>query len=178
MKTSKLPRQLSKNASQYHKKVGELLSDPVFSGYKVRQEYPVKKVNPGFSSGREKFDWAVLDLRVVVEIMGQQHFSPVCFGGIDKEQALRNLRDTRARDENKRIAALEAGWGYVVLKFDEIKDLTVDKLIRIITFANIVSGPADLVKPKKTEKPRRKYNWPTGQKIPSRKFPKRIKNDN
>ena len=94
MKPTKTPIQTATNASTLHKHVGAiLLAIPAFQGYEVRQEYPVVKVDPKYPSGREKFDWVVLGARIVIECHGEQHYEPVCFGGIDIDQAKRNLMD-------------------------------------------------------------------------------------
>lgn len=183
MKTSKTPDKLAKNASKLHKKVGEILtSSPMFSNYEVRQEYRVSAVNPEFDSNREKFDWAVLGAKIVVECHGQQHYSPVRFGGISEDQAKRNLTELQEKDRIKRQAAQEAGWAYVVVRYDE-EDLDEESLLERIREALVEpvikkslkriksmfkSVPAKIPKPKK-------YNWPKGQKIPSRPFPKRKK---
>jgi hypothetical protein len=55
----------------------------------------------------------------VIELHGEQHYKPVTFGGITREEAEENFRQQNIRDENKRKAAEEAGWIYIVFKFDE-----------------------------------------------------------
>lgn len=182
MKKSKLPRQLASNASTLHKHVGELLTSiEALKGYEIRQEYPVKKVNPEFKSGREKFDWVVLGAKIVIECHGEQHYMPVCFGGVDEDEAKRNLMDVQERDEKKQKAAEDAGWTYVVVRYDEPK-ITAEQLSKKIGEALAVTiversmkammGMVDSVK-KTTIK---KTTWPN-RKIPSRPFPKREKYD-
>lgn len=185
MKSSKTPRQTAKNASKLHKHVGELLTNSqMFKQYIVRQEYRVSAVNPNFESNREKFDWAILGAKIIVEVHGQQHYGPVRFGGIDEDQAKRNFSGLRERDEAKRQAAEEAGWAYIVVKYNE-PNITEDELLQRIrdTLANMVVRSsfekikkivAKSVKQKaKIPKPD-KYNWPKG-KIPSRPFPRKKK---
>jgi hypothetical protein len=96
MKTSKIPTNLAKNASQLHKHIGELLVQ-LYPGYQIRQEYCVSKVNPEFISGREKFDWVIVKLNVVIEVHGEQHYLPVCFGGISEEKAIKEFREKKSR---------------------------------------------------------------------------------
>ena len=126
MRRSRLPQETAKNASKLHQKVGMLLVE-LFPRYAVRQEYSVNLINPSFLSKREKFDWVVLGLNIVVEIHGEQHYSPVCFGGIVKEKAKRELRKRKEKDWEKEQAALSANWLYIVVKFDE-KGITTEEL--------------------------------------------------
>ena len=181
MKKSKLPQQLAKNASKLHKHVGKLLVQ-LFPGYEVRQEYPVNKINLGFKSGREKFDWIVLGLNVVIEAHGIQHFKKTCFGGITGDEAKRNFRKQRERDWKKEEAVREAGWAYVVVKYTE-KDITLAELSSKILEAIKDSQIAKEIVPAKFkvklqsrgfQKPQNGYQWPT-RKIQSRKFPKKSK---
>ncbi len=177
MKRAKTPQQLAKNASKLHKHVGQLLVG-LFPNYEVRQEYPVSKVHVGFKSNREKFDWVVLGLNVVVEVHGEQHYRPVCFGGITGDQAKRNFRKRQEVDWDKQDAAQRAGWAYLVVKYDE-KKMTAEELSSRISEAIENSKPAEEITPAKPKAKIQgrgfqkiegyKHKWPTRQ-IPSRKF--------
>lgn len=52
------------------------------------------------------FDFAVLDsnnsIMFLIEYQGEQHFQPVCFGGIPVEQAQNNYRENQYRDKIKK----------------------------------------------------------------------------
>lgn len=189
MKTSKTPIKLAKNASKLHKRVGELITNSeMFKAYEIRQEYRVSAVNPDFHSNREKFDWVILGANIAIECHGKQHYVPTRFGGPkDEEKAKRELRKLQDRDESKRQAALEAGWAYVIVRYDEL-DITEEELlerIRVALAATIVNKSFDAVssivkkgkeaKPVKKAKIKNRSNWPKGQKIPSRPFPKKRK---
>jgi hypothetical protein len=176
MKRAKTPQQLAKNASKLHKHVGNLLVE-LFPTYEVRQEYPVNKINPSFESSREKFDWVVLGLNIVVEVHGIQHYEPTCFGGITGDQAKRNLRKRQEVDWDKQEAAEKAGWAYLVVKYDETK-MTAEELSSRIVMAIADSQQAEEIEPAKPkakiqsrgfQKKTEEYKWPT-RKIPSRKF--------
>jgi len=172
MKTSKIPTQLAKNASKLHKRVGRLLTseDSPYKFYEIRQEYRVSDVNVVYKSNREKFDWAILGLNVVIEIHGQQHYKAIRFGGIDIEKAIENFKRRQILDAQKQQAAEEAGWAYVVVKYDETNiDIGVltDKIARALEAVS-----EDIEKPFKQKQKiptRGEYKWPT-KKIPSRKF--------
>lgn len=175
MKRSKLPTQLAKNASKLHRHIGQLLTDSQFANYELRQEYHVSKVNPDYSSNREKFDWAIIGLNVVIEIHGEQHYRPVCFGGMTQDQAEKNFRRRQELDEEKKLAAEEACWAYVVVKYTEkeitLQDLT-DKITEAVT--NSKEGIYTQNKPKAKIQGRGfqksdNYNWPK-KKIQSRGF--------
>ena len=176
MKRSKLPQELAKNASKLHKHIGILLTE-LYPNYEVRQEYPVSKVNVGYKSNREKFDWVVLGLKIVIEIHGEQHYGHVCFGGEVLEQAKRNFRKRQEVDWKKYKAAQKAGWAYLVIKYDE-KKITAEELSSKISQAVEDSQPSEDIKPikpkakiqnKDFQKKEGGYEWST-RKIQSRKF--------
>lgn len=183
MKRAKTPLQLAKNASKLHRHVGQLLVE-LFPAYEVRQEYPVSKVNLSYKSNREKFDWVVLGLNIVIEVHGEQHFRPVCFGGITLDQAKKNFVKRQEVDWEKQEAAQKAGWAYVMVKYDE-KKIEVEELSSRISEAIQESTPAEEIVPAKPkakiqgrgfgqqkssfQKPKDGYKWPT-KKIPSKKF--------
>ena len=124
MKSSRFNYAYRENASLLHKTVGEVLrNSPLFSGYRVLQEYPVSKVNYTYR-GNHWFDWVVLDLHVVFECQGRQHYALATFGGISPEEAHTNLLDQRYRDNEKMDAAVAAGWTYIDIPYYDIDDIT------------------------------------------------------
>ncbi len=132
-KSSRRKKEYRKNASKLHKAMGNLLyASPVLSSYRIYQEYPVNMVSPYFDSGREKFDWVILDLMVIIECHGQQHYQPVRFGGMPKKEAEVKFVQQIRRDMAKKDAAKKAGWTYVVFKYDE-KDINLNSLMAKIT---------------------------------------------
>lgn len=182
MKPTKIPTQLAKNASKLHKHIGQLLVE-IYPHFDVRQEISVSKINPDFPSNREKFDWAVLRMNIVIEVHGIQHYQPTCFGGITMDQAKRNFVKRQEVDFEKEMAARYVGWAYVVVKHDE-KRITKDELYERIVEAIQDAGPAQETKrdrlrstiqspgfrkdgPKRKiqsrgfEKPKDGYKWPT-----------------
>jgi very-short-patch-repair endonuclease len=191
LKPSKRPGNLAKNASKLHKHVGELLtSSSLFNGFEIRQEYNVCKINPSYESGREKIDWVILALNVCIEVHGQQHERPVCFGGIDMSEAEDNFRRQQERDAAKKKAVEDVGWAYVVVWYNE-KDITLEALqarinqaikdIKVEESKEKLNGIKRKMecddrqknRPRSKSKiPQRKeHKWPK-QKIPSRKFGK------
>lgn len=120
MKIRRLDYKVRNNASKLHKQIGEILrGEAPWNGYKVYQEYPVKRVNKDWKDGRAKFDWVILDLKVVIEVHGEQHFKPVTFGGIPQEEAVRDFRKRVLQDKLKKEAAEAAGFKYIMFRYDE-----------------------------------------------------------
>jgi very-short-patch-repair endonuclease len=168
MKTSRIPTNLAKNASKLHKRVGELLVQ-LYPGYEIRQEYCVKKVNPEFSSGREKFDWVILKLNVVCEIHGEQHYKIVCFGGITEEEATKNLEKRKQVDAEKQKAAEEAGWAYIIIPYwdnkidsDSLKKLIIEAIQNAKPYKVFNEKEKPKIQSRGFQKPpeRHKYKWP------------------
>jgi len=183
-KTSKTPLKIAKNASKLHRHVGELLdSCKMFENFEIRQEYRVHLVNPEFESNREKFDWVVLGMNVIIECHGKQHYTPTRFGGPkDEQKKLRDFKALKARDEAKQTAAEKAGWAYVVVSYkeDEItEEELLDRIRKAITKSALAKSAESLsllekvTKKKKEEprykakiqspgfqKPKGKYQWP------------------
>lgn len=178
MKKTKTPIQLNKNASKLHRYIGELLTSEgsLFRYYEIRQEYNVSKINPDYSSNREKFDWVILGLNVVIEIHGKQHYEPVCFGGITKNKAKRNFLRRLQLDQQKQKAAKEAMWAYVVVKHNET-NITLNELTARIHDAieQVTEGiytqqkPKAKIQSKSFQRSDKKHQWPI-RKIPNRKF--------
>jgi len=178
MKQSKIPSKLQKSASALHKAVGEVLtSSKVFENFEIRQEYRVSAINPSFPSNREKFDWVILGVKVVIECHGKQHTVPARFGGISQEEAERKLRQTQDRDYEKQKAAEEAGWTYIIVQYnEEVTEELVTERIKEAMAAQIIERTFKKLETLVAAKPKakipspKKYNWPKGRKIPGRKF--------
>ena len=48
-----------------------------------------------------RFDYFIPDINLLIEVDGEQHFRPVCFGGITKERAELIFRKSQERDKIK-----------------------------------------------------------------------------
>lgn len=173
MKKTKTIHETAKNASKLHKHVGKLLTE-LYPNFEIRQEYPVNKVNVSFDSGREKFDWVILGLNIVCEIHGEQHFKPVCFGGITMVEARKVFEKRVEVDKIKKDLAEDVGWAYVVVKYDE-KKITNNELSQRINDAIKNSKPrkeVKSVKPKQAIQSRGFSKDRPKQKIQTRGFQK------
>ena len=122
MKTNRLNWEYRKNASKLHRAVGEALraEGSLFANYKIYQEYPVDRINTSYGSSAHKFDWVVLDLALVIEAHGKQHFVSTSFGGKEDFQKM-TLVGQQIRDRAKMSAAVEAGYTYVMVPYTDEK---------------------------------------------------------
>lgn len=136
MKSARFNKEYRENASSLHKIVGDiLLYGNTFKLYKIYQEYPVKAINPDFYNPQCKYDWVILDLKIVIEIMGEQHYKPVRWSrDITVGEAEMNFQDTQRKDEQKKNAALEVGFSYVALDFKTVRERNFNegRLLQII----------------------------------------------
>ena len=125
MKNSRFQYGYRSNASSLHRKVGETLrTSTLFSGYQIYQEYPVCRVNPGYDETSHHFDWVIMGIDVVIECHGKQHYEAVDFSGKAEDGGIGALQATRRRDNQKREAALEAGFTYIEIPYTAEKTLT------------------------------------------------------
>jgi len=154
MSNARLKQGYRKSASLLHRAVGDiLLKNPVFEHATIYQEYPVNRISRYFDSGREKFDWVILDpFRAIVECHGKQHYKPVRFGGITEEAARENYEGQVVRDAKKQEAAQKAGYAYIIVKYDEVP--TVELIIERIANHEFYSHDVEETLP---ESPQRKW---------------------
>lgn len=147
--------------SKGHLLIGSLLAQ---TNFKIQEELPVSAIAD--TKYRGWYDWAILDLKVVIEIHGEQHYQATSFGktspGEDKvEQAVSNLALNKLRDSNKERIATEAGWGYLAVPYTELSGLTTEKLLAQINKVSSLSmkiekkqKPIDIYKEKQKERAR------------------------
>jgi hypothetical protein len=130
MKSHRFKISYRKSASKLHKAVGDSLrGSPLFNGYPIYQEYPVSKVNPDYKSNREHFDWVIPGLKLVIECHGLQHYEQISFGGRNGSESLENIQQ---RDDEKKMAAISAGYIYLVIKYTDEKTITAEEIWRRI----------------------------------------------
>lgn len=128
MKTRRFKYGYRKSSSKLHRKVGEALRKEggIFANFKTYQEYPVNRINKDFFSGAYKFDWVVLDLFLVIEAHGQQHYQPIDFGGQGEKTARENFAFIQASDYSKKMAAINAGFTYIEIPYFDYDIITED----------------------------------------------------
>lgn len=127
MKSKRFQFEYRKNASKLHKAVGDYLREGLFTHHhESYQEYPVNRVNPDYPESSHHFDWVIPKMKLVIECHGIQHYQPVAFGG-NYEQMEAEFNAIKRRDQQKKEAALQAGYAYMVISHHELK-LIDDKL--------------------------------------------------
>jgi len=131
MKSKRLQYQYRNNASSLHKKVGDYLRESnLFKYHKIFQEYPVNLINPDYGNPRHRFDWVITDLKIVVEVMGAQHFTITRWGNMDADEAYDQFLAGKARDDAKKQAAIEAGFTYIEISYNEIDEVSDSFMIQ------------------------------------------------
>jgi len=125
LKSRRLQFAYRKSASKLHRSVGDWLRQ-TYPCYRIYQEYPVQKINPSWPNGRARYDWVILDLKVVIECHGEQHSQLVQWGPrvdtkIDCRTCIKTpgLKEIQEQDSAKETAARSAGFGYVVIQYNE-----------------------------------------------------------
>lgn len=109
----------AKNASKLHIAFGDCLIEAGYGGFNIEQEVAVKKLCPNHSNGRDRFDYYIRELNVVVELHGRQHFNPATFGGISQNKAENNFVARVRKDEEKFLSAVKSGLYYISFRYDE-----------------------------------------------------------
>lgn len=123
MKNNRFDYEYRSNASKRHKLVGDLLRNSIyFQNYQAYQEWPVDKVNPSWKSGREHFDWVIPSLKFVIEV-----HSYALSQYKDQDITEDILKQYSAVLEQKEMAAINAGWTYILITNDML--ITADIIL-------------------------------------------------
>lgn len=141
MKTSRFLWEYREGASSLHRAVGDCLrSSNLFQNYTIYQEYPVVRVNPIYSETSHHFDWVILELALVIECHGEQHYEVVDFSGKQEDGGISEFKRLRARDRAKKQAAIDVGWTYIEVPYT-MKSKITDEWIYEAWKANRTEEP-------------------------------------
>ena len=103
-------------ASKRHTLVGQILStDSRFANYLCQEEVPVSKLVPTFPDNRKRVDWYIPELKVVIEVHGEQHYRGIRFGG--EKTKSQNWTSQVHRDIQKQAALENAGFIFVEVPY-------------------------------------------------------------
>lgn len=117
------------NASKLHKKVGEILSTTLpFSGCDLKQEVPVSELFPNYSNNKERYDWVIPSLFIIIECHGKQHFQVATFGK-EASEAVMDFQLQATRDKKKEEIAILSGWTYIMIPYTDEKLITSEYLL-------------------------------------------------
>jgi very-short-patch-repair endonuclease len=115
----------NEEASALHSRFGEVIrADAFLSSLHWYQEVNVKELIPAYPYHNHRYDWYCKDLRAIFELHGRQHYEIVKFANIPYGQQKANFLAGRERDDSKKGWALEKGFLFFEIRFDEIKKLT------------------------------------------------------
>ena len=109
----------AKNASSYHRKMGELLEKMNFGGLGIYQEHIVKDICPDHPSPLDRFDFYIPSLNLVIEVHGEQHYKAATFGGISQQKADFNFAKGSLRDTDKALSAKQTGLVYIAFSYKD-----------------------------------------------------------
>ncbi|NDB81560.1 MAG: hypothetical protein EB127_02240 [Alphaproteobacteria bacterium] len=109
----------AKNASSYHRKMGELLEEMNFGGLGIYQEHIVRDICPDHPSPLDRFDFYIPSLNLVIEVHGEQHYKAATFGGISQQKADFNFAKGSLRDTDKALSAKKSGLVYIAFSYKD-----------------------------------------------------------
>jgi very-short-patch-repair endonuclease len=100
-----------------------LLIEEALPYYKVIRQYCVF-----YRNQQLRFDFYLPELKVLIEVQGQQHytFNKFHYSSVDE------FNRQKARDTLKEEYCYEKGYTFLALKYDRIKKLTADELKSLI----------------------------------------------
>ena len=130
--------QIIDSSSNFHLKLRNIfIEDTFFSQLRCYQEVPVVDLIPEYPNPNHRYDWFIEDLNYIIELNGKQHYKLTNYGGISYAQSLRALRLYQARDIQKRDAAIQASFNYLIISYlDEKKLLNPVYLKKLILEQN------------------------------------------
>lgn len=101
---------------------------------KCYQEVNVADLVPDYPYRSHHYDWFVEELQTVVELHGAQHYKVTNYGNMGYDEAQRAFRNMQDRDNDKKTAALAAGYDYVEISYKEYKKLNAAHLKTLIFY--------------------------------------------
>jgi hypothetical protein len=137
-----------RNESFLQEKVRLYLSEEL--GYKLNHEYECTLIpqNPKYigSQGMMPFDNEVIDLKLVIEVMGIQHYNTNSYSSIWKDDNLtpeQQLHKRQLYDRYKRYIAFRNGYFYLAIPYwtekDESYKQLIDNKIQEIILSKVVN---------------------------------------
>lgn len=106
------------NASEYHRRVGEILKE-LFPGLFIAQEVPIK-VDKGLNRKTLYLDWYIPNLKIGFEVDGEFHYKENTM--LEKDQRTAAFERIKMNDRLKEFAANEEEIYLIRVPYWEIKD--------------------------------------------------------
>jgi hypothetical protein len=79
-------------------------------------------VNTSYPHSSHHFDWVIPGAKLVIECHGRQHYDVVAWDG-QVDGSIEKFKALKARDEQKKQAAVQMGWAYVEIPYNYKGDL-------------------------------------------------------
>jgi len=119
----------SPHRSDMHKVVLDLVKG-IYPGFRIEEEVQVD-TKVGNKKAKLFVDILIRQMKVAIECHGRQHFEFISHF----HASYADFQQARARDQAKVATLVDAGFGVVVIRYDEYKNLTASQLARLITKA-------------------------------------------
>mgnify|MGYP001463064996 CR=1 FL=1 len=88
-------------------------------GFEFEREWRGHEIEPRDGRGVLRFDFFLPSLRILIEYDGHQHFEPVTFGGMSKDEAQKAHERTVENDRMKNEWASANGYDMIRIHFEE-----------------------------------------------------------
>jgi hypothetical protein len=102
------------------------------SGFSCIKEYPWKKLFENAPRNTNAVDFYYPDLKLVIEVNGEQHYRPVSFGEQDGRVVLDRLQSQKQRDRHLRRLCREESIILLELHYTDIRDREVPELAKYL----------------------------------------------
>lgn len=90
-----------------------------------------------YQNNRHCVDWYIDELGMVVELHGRQHYALANYGNIPYEKAVKEFHNIRYRDNEKKLALLNAGYEYREISYKLKTKLNSEVLKNILLYEEI-----------------------------------------
>lgn len=121
------------NQSDFHEIVRYLFcQEAPFKGLRCYQEVAVQDLIPEYDNSLHRYDWYIEELKLIVELHGEQHYRPANFGNVGYDTLMRSFEKTKLYDSLKKNAAVEAGFRYVAIPYSLKSKLDGDLLRQLL----------------------------------------------
>ena len=122
------------HSSNFHEKVRQIfITDSFFKNLSCYQEVQVSSLVPGYSNNQHCVDWYIEELRLVIELHGEQHYKMVNFGNTPYSEASKNFHNIQYRDNLKKTSLMDFGYEYLEINY-KLKSKLTNSLLKELIF--------------------------------------------
>ena len=125
------------NKSQFHENLRTVLcSERPFSNFACYQEVNVKDLFSEYEYHDHHYDWYIKELKLIIELHGDQHYRPTSFGKETYRDKIINFNLLKFRDSAKRGIALDHNYMYLEIPYKLKNKLSAKLLMELIDESN------------------------------------------